>query len=192
MVAYVGVQKALCGMPVTEDVELLQKCTKAQYHCAERSAVASKFHGVLQAHLDLLEEHVKSTPTDNDATKAKELPLGDVLFTLHEGTSELHAAARRLLRLTQRPLVGIEEYSDDAAMFNSDESTAGSHLEWEYELKGCTFAGSNQAVSGKMDQQVPAQKSTKPKQQYFSQPLGEAWSTFTPASWDLCTPQVTY
>ncbi|CAI6336424.1 unnamed protein product [Periconia digitata] len=116
MITYCAVQKALNGLDVTKDVELILRCLRILSCCAQKDELSgvlllplSKFTTVLQAHeKHWAAEEILKTVNINRATEiAKDISLGDLLLTPHSGTTELHAVSRDLLSLMHRTFGSI-------------------------------------------------------------------------------------
>ena len=162
MIAYYAAQKALHGLSCATDIELLSKCIRVLTYCAEKDILAGKFRNTLSDHLRTLRE-------DKSGSTVAYVPMADVLFTLHQGTTNLHHAARDLLCLIHSPFRGLQNLHAQATLSNRTETTMGSHLEWEWELNNldsaCGDASNNKE---------------RPSRLLHAQPQGGAWSTWTP------------
>ena len=180
MTAYVAVQKALCGVSFNDDVELLNKSIRVLTYCALRDSLASKFQKVLETHLDTLYKYATIASKDSDDTRIQDTPMAEILFTRHEGASELHVASSHLLHLTHQPFSSFPAVSAEATLSNRAETTMGTHLEWEWELKGgqCTAGAAKPKEACGMSSDCAPEASAK------LQPQGGPWSMWTPPAWD--------
>ncbi|KAF1835148.1 hypothetical protein BDW02DRAFT_588352 [Decorospora gaudefroyi] len=137
MIAHKAAQKALHGDPFAKDMELLNKCIAVLDYCALKDALAGKFRTLLTGHLNTLREHNATMDGLCDVSTPTDLPETGYLFTFHSGSTKLHAAARNLLRAIHRPFSGLKNVATQKTLSNRAETTMGTHLEWEYELKAC-------------------------------------------------------
>jgi hypothetical protein len=192
MTAHKATQKALHGDPFTDDMELLSKCIGVLEYCAQKDALAGRFRDLLTAHLNTLREHNAST--DRLATSTN-LPMNAYLFTYHAGSSTLHAVAHDLLRLIHRPFSGLKNVVTQKTLSNRAETTMGTHLEWEYELKGagCAENQLNKRVCLEPTNPVPQPLCVgdEEMQRLMKLPNEGAWSTWTPLTWQTSFPGLT-
>ncbi|PVH91521.1 hypothetical protein DM02DRAFT_338884 [Periconia macrospinosa] len=95
MIMYCTVQKALTGVDASQwsgDIELMSRCLRILSCCAQKDQLLTRlstFATILQSH----KQHRATT------TLTKIPPLGDILFTVYSGTTELHILAKDLLGL---------------------------------------------------------------------------------------------
>ena len=193
MIAHKATQKSLHGIAIIEDIELLNKCIGVLDYCAQKDALAVKFRSLLTAQMDILQQHDLSGGGDQDASAAGNLPMHDYLFTFPVGSSELHKAARYLLRIIHRPFSSLENVPAQKTLSNRAETTMGTHLEWEYELKGgdcvdgqledresalpaCAL-GESIAIPCTTSEQGPSM------QRFLGEPGATVWSKWTPQTW---------
>lgn len=184
MTAYIAAQKALQGMPLVGDMELLNKCIRVLAYCSKKDALAGKFHDVLIAHLSTLEQHETSTNNLIDASPTTQSPTVEVLFTRSAGTSKLHSASRDLLRLTHRPFSGLPNISAKETLSNTGETNLGIHLEWEWELKDRDRAnGVAERAESSCGISTEAEVE-RPEKSVRLQPRGGPFTIWTPPQWD--------
>jgi hypothetical protein len=177
MIAYGAAQKATRGLSFSHDMQLLDKCISVLSYCALKDALAGRFRDLLNRQLNDLQKHptlgsesLAGTPTEDS--------LSDNLFDFETGSSLLHSTTRNLLSLIHSPFNGLGEISTQATLLNRMETTMGTHLEWEWELK------TRKTVDDTMDWEGSCgtacvsgatEKSGLPGSQ------GGAWTTWTPA-----------
>ncbi|KAL7777733.1 hypothetical protein CFE70_004402 [Pyrenophora teres f. teres 0-1] len=136
MIAHKATQKALHGISIVDDVELLNKCVDVLEYCAQKDALAVKFRNLLTAQVSILQQHDLSGGGFEDTSADDGLPVHIYLLNFPAGSSPLHNAARYLLRIIHRPFSGLDNVLAQKTLSNRAETTMGTHLEWEYELKG--------------------------------------------------------
>ncbi|KAF1947555.1 hypothetical protein EJ02DRAFT_92320 [Clathrospora elynae] len=204
MVAYKAAQKALYGRPFADELELLNKCISVLDFCAHKDAAACKFRDILAFHLKTLQDHHVATDGLYDSATPEDVPMADYLFTFHNGTSELHIAARDLLRVIHHPFSGLENVANQKTLSNMAETTLGAHLEWAYELNGvdCAYQQESSEHPGptnvipepiNMDGATSGQDASTQDmsmQNMSAQPQGIPWSTWTPPSWQAMFPEI--
>lgn len=177
MIAYGAVQKAIQSLSFAEDLELLNKCIIVLSYCALKDALAGRFRDLLTSQLDDLQRlHVPET-NSRHGSMLDEAALPDILFTFDSGSSKLHAAARGLLNLIHRPFSGLSDISTQATLSNRVETTLGTHLEWEWELKSsdCVEKTTDpMEVCGRDAVSAPL------AEPLLLQSQGGAWSVWTP------------
>jgi hypothetical protein len=192
MIAHKATQKALHGDNFANDIELLNKCIGVLEYCAHKDSLAGKFRDLLTAHLNTLREHNATIDSlRNSTTTPEHLQMSAYLFTVHTGSSKLHTAARDLLQMIHRPFSGLKNVAPQKTLSNRAETTMGTHLEWEYELKGrdCSDNGMNQRASPESaDLPRVSSVSDASMQQTLAQTVGESWSTWTPPTWQTSFP----
>jgi hypothetical protein len=164
MIAYKATHKALRGEPFPDDMELLTKCTRVLDYCAKKDNLAGQFRDILTTYFDILEE---DGSVDGIGTAAN-FPMATYLFEFQPGFSKMHNAARQLLQIVHRPFSGLKNVATQKTLSNCAETTMGTHLEWEYELKGKECCEPTNAV---------------PEPVMLPQPRGEAWTRWTPSTW---------
>jgi hypothetical protein len=135
MVAYEAAQKAIHGLPITADLEILKKSLNVLSYCAQKDVLAGRLRDLLDSEFEGLQEVI--TPEDDleNAHSIGESTSHNVLFDFEDGSSKLHIAARRLLNLIQRPFSGLSHVEKHLTLSNRAETTMGTHLEWQWELK---------------------------------------------------------
>jgi hypothetical protein len=177
MIAYGASQKALHGLAFSDDIELIGKCISLLSYCALEDAVAGRFRDLLNRQLGNLQRLPipdRNSPEENPAGQPT---FSDILFDFDSGPSQLRSTARNLLGLIHRPFSGLGEVSIEATLSNRTETTMGTHLEWEWELKNHKNTGdlmdleSSNVTSGETDSTGKSP---------LLQPLGAAWTTWTP------------
>jgi hypothetical protein len=140
MIAYGAVKKAIHGLPFAVDVDLLNKCISVLSYCALKDTMAARFRDLLTRQLVDLQELLVSGGNSPQDPETEKPASPDILFSFDSGSSKLHAAARGLLNLIHRPFSGFSDTSMEATLSNRAETTMGTHLEWEWELKGSKCA----------------------------------------------------
>jgi hypothetical protein len=177
MIAYGAVQKAIHSFPFFNDLELLNKCISVLSYCAQKDAMAGRLCIILMSHLDGLREINTSDSYSSTDSAIEASALDGVLFDFETGSSKLHISARTLLSLIHRPFSGLGEIATQSTLSNRAETTMGTHLEWEWELKGDTCLdnmGESKHICG-------TEASTEDAvRRLMSQPEGAAWSVWTP------------
>jgi len=193
MITHKAMQKALHGISTVEDIELLNKCIGVLDYCALKDALAVKFRSLLTAQMDILRQHDLSNGGVPHGSAIDNLPLHGYLLNFPTGSSRLHKAARYLLQIIHRPFSGLENVPTQKTLSNRAETTMGTHLEWEYELKGrdCVGGGlEDREIASPVDAlgeagNIPC--TTSEQGPYMRQLMGEpgaaAWSTWTPPTW---------
>ena len=176
MIAYGAVQKAIHGQPFASDLDLLDKCIKVLSYCALKDAMAGRFRDLLEGQLGGLQRHhMAECDVQNDHALAESV-IPDIVFTFTPG-SKLHTVAQSLLNLIHRPFSGLGDVSPQATLSNRAETTMGTHLEWQWELKG-TDCVTNMAEPAEIFGSAAVASASTDR--LMSQPLGVAWSTWTP------------
>lgn len=176
MIAYGAVQKAIHGLPFVNDIELLHKCISVLSYCALKDAMAARFRGLLTGYLDELREVEDSDSYQASDTATEASALDFVLFDFAEGSSKLHNTARTLLSLIHRPFSGLGGIATQSALSKRAE-TMGTHLEWEWELKGDKCLD---YTAGSKDVSSTRAASEEAIKRLMSQLEGTAWSLWTP------------
>ncbi|KAF2124619.1 hypothetical protein P153DRAFT_123216 [Dothidotthia symphoricarpi CBS 119687] len=171
MIAYYATQKALHGLSYATDVDLLSKCISVLAYCAEKDTLAAKFRDILTAHIRVLKE------VEYESAAAY-VPIADVLFTMHSGGTRLHHAARDLLCLTHRPFSGLKNIPARATLSNRAETTMGTHLEWEWELRSSEDV-QDHAASGHLRSCDAGTGGEQSFGQFLPQAQAGAWSIWT-------------
>jgi hypothetical protein len=111
-------------------------CISVLSYGALKGAMAGRFRNLLNSRLDELRK-VNTTNSLSSAESASgETVLDDVLFDYVPYSSKLQDSARKLLNLIHRPFGGLEDIVPHANLPNRSETTMGTHLEWEWELRG--------------------------------------------------------
>ncbi|KAF2828201.1 hypothetical protein CC86DRAFT_320848 [Ophiobolus disseminans] len=177
MVAYGAVQKANHGLSFDSDMELLDKCIRVLSYCALKDAMAGRFRDLLNCQLNALQEAHSAERNAHKNSASKEAAPVDILFTFDSEPSTLHTAARGLLNLIQRPFSGMANIPTQTTLSNRAETTAGAHLEWEYELRGSECADTTREPAETYGVNVEA---GVPMDHSMSQPHEGAWTTWTP------------
>jgi hypothetical protein len=195
MIAHQASQKALHNELHTNDVELLRKCIGVLEYCAIKDTLARKFRDILEAHLKMLRDHRPTTRDSGNIATAPTPSSSDSLFSFHRGSSELHIAASDLLRTIHRPFSGLKDVATRNTLSNRAETTMGTHLEWEYELKNRDDPEAPLKEHGGTDAHdvrcEPSDLLCSPLKQndslekMLAQPEEEAWSKWTPATWQV-------
>ncbi|KAK1910317.1 hypothetical protein P3342_006592 [Pyrenophora teres f. teres] len=193
MIAHKATQKALHGISIVDDVELLNKCVDVLEYCAQKDALAVKFRNLLTAQMSILQQHDLSGGGFEDTSADDGLPVHIYLLNFPAGSSPLHNAARYLLRIIHRPFSGLDNVLAQKTLSNRAETTMGTHLEWEYELKGrdCLdselgeedIAGLADALGESGDILCTKSAQGPSMQQLLGGPGTSAWSTWTPPTW---------
>ena len=183
MTAYVATQNALQGVSFVHELDLLNKCILVLAYCSRKDALAGKFHDELNAHLTTLQQHNASTGSRADTIATPQPPTVDILFTRHAGTSDLHSASRALLRLTHRPFSGLPNIPAQATLSNRAETTMGTHLEWEWELKGIECAD-RMAKTPEACGIGPNTNDNRSAKRVMLQPREGPWTMWTPRNWN--------
>ncbi|KAE8848976.1 hypothetical protein HRS9122_02992 [Pyrenophora teres f. teres] len=193
MIAHKATQKALHGISIVDDVELLNKCVDVLEYCAQKDALAVKFRNLLTAQVSILQQHDLSGGGFEDTSADDGLPVHIYLLNFPAGSSPLHNAARYLLRIIHRPFSGLDNVLAQKTLSNRAETTMGTHLEWEYELKGrdCLdselgeedIAGLADALGESGDILCTKSAQGPSMQQLLGGPGTSAWSTWTPPTW---------
>lgn len=143
-----AVQKILAGYHSSTwiaDLTLAAICVDVLRFCAEVDSVAGRMRDIVQLYMEVIRSAVKTeflaVPGDNNS----EDELVDYLFIIPSGDSNLHKAARDLLRLIQYPfgtsLELIPEGGPQPPLRNSlvnwMEAAVGIPQEWDWELQNC-------------------------------------------------------
>lgn len=193
MIAHQASQKALNNEPFTNDVELLGKCIGVLEYCAIKDTLAGKFRSILAAYLKMLQDHKLTMGDSEDFAAPPTSSSSDSLFIFHRGSSELHVAALGLLQTIQRPFSGLKDVATTTTFSNRAETSMGTHLEWEYELKNRdgSEASLNEHDSAHATDDIcePTKTLCSSFEQDHSlqklpvQPSEEAWTKWTPATW---------
>jgi hypothetical protein len=174
MIAFEAVQKAIHGLAFATDMDLVDKCLGVLSYCALRDGLAGRFRDILNGELDGLRQMRESNMTSFTTGEAA---VDDITFDFDAGSSHLHLTARRLLNLIHRPFSGLNDTATFSTSSNRAETAPGSHLEWEWELKGSKILDSTsqppatQGMSAGTSEEV---------QRLMQQPEGTAWCTWTP------------
>jgi hypothetical protein len=177
MIAYGAVQKAIHGLLFTSDMELAEKCIAVLSHCALRDTMAGRFRDVLNRELDGLRQIRESNSSQQGSFTTGGSLYDDFLFDFDDGSSSLHLTARRLLNLIHRPFSGLSDIATQSTLSNRAETTMGTHLEWEWELRG------SKCLDDTTQRTAACAMSTTTNdevQRLMLQPEGAAWSTWTP------------
>ncbi|KAI1516593.1 short chain dehydrogenase [Pyrenophora tritici-repentis] len=135
MIAHKATQKALHGISSVDNIELLNKCVDVLDYCAQKDALAVKFRSLLTAQMDIFQQHDLSGSGFQDTSADDGLPVHIYLPNVPAGSSPLHKAASYLLQIIHRPFSGLDDVLAQKTLSNRAESTMGTHLEWEYEIK---------------------------------------------------------
>ncbi|KAG9192483.1 hypothetical protein G6011_11217 [Alternaria panax] len=194
MIAHKASQKALDSEPFTNDVILLSKCIGVLEYCAIKDTLAAKFRDILTAHMSRLRNYNFALANREGCASSFSSSSNDSLFFLYRGSSELHKAAFDLLRIIHHPFSGLKDVTTQNTLSNRAETTMGTHLEWEYELEGRDDANAGSNENKDTDTAGPKIKpitsASSSSEQYTSvqnlkaQPQGgEAWTRWTPATW---------
>jgi hypothetical protein len=176
MIAYSAVKKAIHGLPFAEDVDLLNKCISVLSYCALKDAMAARFRDLLTRQFVDLQELLVSDGNSPQDLETEKPALPNILFSFNSGSSKLHFTARSLLNLIHRPFSGFSDTSMEATLSNRAETTMGTHLEWEWELKGSKCAENlmeSDAVGETGEETDAAVK------RLMLQPQGAAWTIWT-------------
>jgi len=177
MIAYKAVQKASHGFPIAHDMELLDMCIKVLSYCSLKDAMAGRFRNLLTSHLDELREVSMSSSLPDYNTTIDEVALEDVLFDFGPGSNAIQDSARKLLNLIHRPFSGLGTVTAQSTLSNPAETTMGTHLEWEWELKG------DVCLSNMTDSNESGQSNFMPDDftsDIFPEPENAAWHVWTP------------
>ncbi|KAI4955230.1 hypothetical protein J4E91_001088 [Alternaria rosae] len=193
MIAHQASQKALNNEPFTNDVELLGKCIGVLEYCAIKDTLAEKFRSILAAYLKMLQGHKLTMGDSGDFATPPTSSSSDSLFIFHRGSSKLHVAALGLLQTIQRPFSGLKDVATTTTLSNRAETSMGTHLEWEYELKNRDGSEAPQEEHHSAHATDDICEPTKTlcssfEQDHSSQklpvqPSEEAWTKWTPATW---------
>jgi hypothetical protein len=193
MIAHKASQKALNYEPFTHDLVLLSKCISVLEYCAIKDTLAGRFRDILAAHMSGLRDYESSLADSGGSAEPLSSSSDDSLFLFHRGSSERHKAAIDLLRTIHHPFSGLKDVTTQNTLSNRAETTMGTHLEWEYELESrddveARSKGYKNAdeANGKIEPLTPLCSSSEqdnPMQKLLAQPQGEAWTTWTPATW---------
>jgi len=193
MIAYQASQRALNNEPYTDDVKLLEKCISVLEYCAIKDTLAGRFRNILAAHMGKLQDYRSQTRDGEEFATPPTSLASDSLFFFDRGSSELHTAVFDLLRLIHRPFSGLKDVATKSTLSNRAETTMGTHLEWEYELKN----RDDPEVPPNVDEGAcvtdvrcePTQSQCSPfdpicaSQELSAPPSEEAWTKWTPATW---------
>jgi hypothetical protein len=177
MISYGAVQKAIHGLSFASDLDLVDKCIRVLSYCAIRDAMAGKFHDLLNSELEALRQISLPTRSLQDDVMVGASEPDDILFDFDVGSSNLHLTTRRLLNLIRRPFSGLSNIAPLSTLSNRAETIMGTHIEWAWELKG------NQSPDIIAQPTAPFGMSTATNdevQRLMAQPVGAAWSTWTP------------
>ncbi|KAH4178764.1 hypothetical protein HBH43_028380 [Parastagonospora nodorum] len=124
-------------------------CIKVLSYCSLKDALAGRFCNLLTSHLDELQEVIFSSSLSPQDTASDEAALEDFLFDFGPGSTAIQDSAMKLLKLIHRPFSGLENITVQSTLSNPAETTMGTHLEWEWELKSDVrlnnMPGSNQS-----------------------------------------------
>jgi hypothetical protein len=176
MVGYKAVQKARHGLPYSEDVELLDKCIKVLDYCALKDVMAGRFRDLLESHVSELRKYKQTESGSTGDAAVEDASLFDILFTFTFDSSKLYMAARNLLKLIHHPFNDLKDVSTQATLSNRAETTMGTHLEWEWELKGSSCV----TKVAKPETMCGANVGDKAsRQRLMLQPEGRAWTIWT-------------
>lgn len=152
-------------------------CIKVLSYCSLKDAMACRFCNLLTSHLDELREVSLSKSLSDEETMSDEVALEDVLFDFGPGSTAIQDSARKLLNLIHRPFSGLGPISAHSTLSNPAETTMGTHLEWEWELKGDVrlndMPESNE--SGQLNVSLNGAAGN-----LLSQPEDAAWHIWTP------------
>ncbi|KNG46271.1 nitrate assimilation regulatory protein nira [Stemphylium lycopersici] len=193
MIAHKAAQKALYGGEYHEDLETLNKCIGILQYCAQKDALAGRFQTLLTGHLSALREG-NQPPNGSHGSSASASPsMHKYLFSFNPGPSKLQATAQELLRIIHRPFSSLKSVVTQKTLSNRAETTMGTHLEWEYELKGSDCAEdmltSQRASSSRMQsddsdiQLHTGDASGSSAKRQCLQPEAEGWAKWTPPTW---------
>jgi hypothetical protein len=178
MVAYEAAQKAIHGLPITADLEILRKSLNVLSYCAGKDVLAGRLHDLLNSELEGLQEVITHDSHPENRPNTGDPVSHHVLFNFEVGSSKLHIAARRLLSLIQRPFSGLTNVERHSTLSNRAETTMGTHLEWQWELR----------TSGYLDNLTQSQNAcgtestvAKAVEELKQKPAGSAWVTWTPS-----------
>ncbi|CAG5149096.1 uncharacterized protein ALTATR162_LOCUS2297 [Alternaria atra] len=193
MIAHKASQKALNSEPFTYDLVLLSKCISVLEYCAIKDTLAGRFRDILAAHMSGLRDYESSLVGGGASAVPLSSSSDDSLFLFHRGSSELHKAALDLLRTIHHPFSGLKDVITQNTLSNRAETTMGTHLEWEYELesrddvearpKGYKNADEANAKIEPLTPLCSSSEQDNSMQKLLAQPQGEAWTTWTPATW---------
>jgi hypothetical protein len=176
MIAYAASQRAVRGLSFSHEMDLLDKCISVLSYCALKDALAGRFRDLLNRQLTDLQKHHIPGSESSTGSPIEESSLDD-LFNFDPGSSPLHSATRNLLSLIHRPFNGLGEISTSATLFNRAETTMGTHLEWEWELKENKNAENMMDWDGACGTGDASGITEKPS---FPQSQEGAWTTWTP------------
>ncbi|RYO02259.1 hypothetical protein AA0120_g409 [Alternaria tenuissima] len=193
MIAHKASQNALHNEPFAHGMVLLSKCIGVLGYCAIKDALAGKFHDILTEHMSMLRQYESTLARSGNSVAPSSSSSNDSLFSLQRGSSNLHIAALDLLRTIHHPFGGLRDVTAQNTLSNRAETTMGTHLEWEYELESRDLAQAQpkdsqlaDAVDAKIEPMTPLCSSSEqdaPMQKLLAQPQGEAWTKWTPATW---------
>jgi hypothetical protein len=181
MIAYGASQKAVHGLAFTDDMELIDKCVRVLSYCALKDAMAGKFRDALNRQIDHLQRVPIPRSESPDRNTTGQPSFSEILFDFgfDLGSSQPHCRARNLLDLIRRPFSGLGKVFTPATMSNRAETTMGTHLEWEWELKNCKNS------SDLMEIDAPDSRRNETGSMVSSvvlEPQGAAWTTWTPTT----------
>ena len=193
MIAHKASQNALHNEPFANGMVLLSKCIGVLGYCAIKDALAGKFHDILTEHMSMLRQYESTLARSGNSATPLSSSSNDSLFIFQRGPSNLHIAALDLLRTIHHPFGGLRDVTAQNTLSNRAETTMGTHLEWEYELESRDLAQARpkdsklaDTVDAKIESMTPLCSSSEqdaPMQKLLAQPQGEAWTKWTPATW---------
>lgn len=124
---------------ISSCIDILESCSNVDDAAGEFKDVLSVYQGIIQAALGEQMSRSTEAGAEHDDT-----PL-DCLFVLVPGKSDLHKAARDLLRLIHRPFGGSvssipeaeqREHTLQGTLVSWLEASIGPHPEWEWDPRG--------------------------------------------------------
>ncbi|CAN9270533.1 unnamed protein product [Alternaria alternata] len=193
MIAHKASQNALHNEPFAHGMVLLSKYIGVLGYCAIKDALAGKFHDILTEHMSMLRQYESTLARSGNSATPSSSSSNDSLFIFQRGSSNLHIAALNLLRTIHHPFGGLRDVTAQNTLSNRAETTMGTHLEWEYELESRDLAQARpkdsklaDTVDAKIESMTPLCSSSEqdaPMQKLLAQPQGEAWTKWTPATW---------
>jgi hypothetical protein len=178
MIAFGAVQKAIHGLGFVYDMDLIDKCLGVLSYCALRDGLAGRFRDRLSGELNGLRQMRASNGRQQDSLMTDDPIFEDILFEFDAGSSDLHLTARRLLNLIHHPFSGLSDIATGDTLSNPAETIMGTHLEWEWELKGSKILDS---ISEPPLAQGMCAATSEEVQRLMQQPEGAAWCTWTPS-----------
>ncbi|KAH8643551.1 hypothetical protein IG631_01014 [Alternaria alternata] len=193
MIAHKASQNALHNEPFAHGMVLLSKCIGVLGYCAIKDVLAGKFHDILTEHMSMLRQYESTLARSGNSATPSSSSSNDSLFIFQRGSSNLHIAVLNLLRTIHHPFGGLRDVTAQNTLSNRAETTMGTHLEWEYELESRDLAQARpkdsklaDTVDAKIESMTPLCSSSEqdaPMQKLLAQPQGEAWTKWTPATW---------